>query len=150
MNPQFFSLLLKDTALLLRPATVTVIPEPKSAPTSADFEAHPSANALRVFSDLAGFLTESPAPDHASEGYAPSAQPKSKPKPNHVVHKLTFYAAYLLGTPATMLRVLADEATMRANALEKESKQTTQAGSQIINRVGQQPSQGAARIEELT
>lgn len=146
MNPQFFSLLLKDTALLLRPATVTVIPEPKSAPSSAD----PSANALRVFSDLAEFLTESPTPERTSEGNAPSAQPKSRPKPNHVVHKLTFYAAYLLGTPAPMLRVLADEATMRANALEKEAKQAAQSGGQSINRVGQRPSQGGARIEELT
>lgn len=149
MNSQFFSLLLRDTALLLRPATVTIIPESKSALSSADLEAHPSANALRVFSDLAEFVTESPTPDRASEGTAPSAQPKSRPKPNHVVHKLTFYAAYLLGTPAPMLRVLADEVTMRANALEKEAKQAAQAGSQSINRVGQQPSQGA-RIEELT
>ncbi|KAL1945141.1 hypothetical protein VTO73DRAFT_2761 [Trametes versicolor] len=150
MNSQFFSLLLKDTALLLRPATVTVLPEPKSALSSADLEAHPSANALRVFSDLAEFFTESPTLDRASGGTAPSAQPKSKPKPNHVVHKLTFYAAYLLDTPAPMLRVLADEATMRANALEKEAKQAAQSGGQSINRVGQRPSQGGARIEELT
>lgn len=150
MSPQFFSLLLKDTALLLRPATVTVLPEPKSALSSADLEAHPSADALRVFSDLAEFLTESPATDRTPEGNAPSAQPKSRPKPNHVVHKLTFYAAYLLGTPAPMLRVVADEATMRAKALEKEAKQAAQSGNQSISRVGQNPSQVGARIEELT
>ncbi len=150
MNPQFFSLLLQDTALLLRPATVTVIPEPKSALSSADLEAHPSANALRVLSDLADFLTESLAPDRAPEGNAPSAQTKSRQRPNHVVHKLTFYAAYILGIPAPMLRVLVDEVTMRANALEKEAKQAAQTSSQSIHRVGQKQSQGGSRIEELT
>ncbi|KAI0352088.1 hypothetical protein OH77DRAFT_1409888 [Trametes cingulata] len=148
MNAQFFSLLLKDTALLLRPAHVTVISQRGSTLTAAELEAHPSANALRVLSDLAEFFSEAPAQSTVSRKDASTSS--SKPKPNHIMHKLTFYAAYILGMPAPMLRVLADEATMRAKALEKEAKQGAQGSGQGIQRVGHGPAKGGAVIEELT
>ncbi|KAI0630666.1 hypothetical protein C8Q77DRAFT_219757 [Trametes polyzona] len=151
MNPQFFSLLLKDTALLLRPAKVTVVPEPGSALTPSELDAHPSANALRVLSDLAQFFDESRAGPEAAQP-PPQSKPQSKAKPNHVVHKLTFYAAYVLGTPAPMLRMLADEAVMQAKALDEEAKQAVSAGSgQSVKRVGQgDGGRGGAKIEEVS
>ena len=118
MNPQFFSLLLQDIAVLLRPATVTVVSSTDSPRTLED---HPSANALRVLSDLASLFDDPPV--------------KPKPKPNHVVHKLTFYAAYIIGTPAPMLRVLADEATMRAKTLEKEGSERKGVHGSDVKRV---------------
>ncbi|KAI9062579.1 hypothetical protein FKP32DRAFT_1573971 [Trametes sanguinea] len=153
MDSQFFSLLLKDTASLLRPATVTVLPSQKIASTPVDLEAHPSANALRVLSDIAEFFTDSRPGDHGKVHSDSHPSTSSKPKPNHVVHKLTFYAAYILGTPAPMLRVLADEATMRAKVLENEAKQ--QGGpsgdqAQSVRRVVPGNDSAGAKIEELT
>ncbi|KAI0642320.1 hypothetical protein C8Q79DRAFT_1013608 [Trametes meyenii] len=142
MNPQFFSLLLKDTALLLRPANVTVLPTPGSALTSTELEAYPSANALRVLSDLAEFF---------SEPVAGAENATVKPKPNHIVHKLTFYAAYILGTPSPMLRVIADEATMHAKTLEREARQDEQgAKGEGAKKLGQSRSVRGMRIEELS
>ncbi|KAI0675911.1 hypothetical protein C8Q78DRAFT_963923 [Trametes maxima] len=142
MNPQFFSLLLKDTALLLRPATVTVLPAAESALTSDELEAHPCANALRMLSDLAAFFGE-PAPSMGNTA--------TKPKPNHVVHKLTFYAAYILGTPSPMLRVIADEATMRAKTLENEAKREARGGKGgDVQRLRQGQTGRGTKIEELS
>ncbi|KAI0363141.1 hypothetical protein BV20DRAFT_1007803 [Pilatotrama ljubarskyi] len=148
MNPRFFSLLLKDTALLLRPAHVTVLPQRSATLTATELETHPSANALRVLSDLAEFFGRH-APE-STAGKKATSTPFSRPKTNHVVHKLIFYAAYVLGTPGPMLRVLADEATMRAKALEKEAEQGARDEGQRVQRVGQNQSKGSARIEELT
>ncbi|KAH9893328.1 hypothetical protein C8Q73DRAFT_648077 [Cubamyces lactineus] len=151
MNSQFFSLLLKDTALLLRPATVTIVPDRDSALTSAGLEAHPSANALRVLSDLAEFFSDNSRPPNSAVERQPNSPSREPSKPNHVVHKLTFYAAYVLGTPTPMLRMLADEAMMRAKMLEKEAKQGPQANSdQNVKRVGQEKGEEGARIKELS
>ena len=76
--------------------------------TGRNLEGHPSAsaNAHRVLSDLTSLFTEAPSGNAES-----SAQPK-KAKPNHVVHRLTFHAAYVLGTTGPMLRELADEVAL--------------------------------------
>ncbi len=72
-----------------------------------------------------------------------------KTKPNHIVHKLTFYAAHILGTPGPMLRVLADEATMRAKTLENEARQAGQKSSEgEVKRVGGGTT-STPRIEEM-
>ncbi|KAH9852166.1 hypothetical protein C2E23DRAFT_868976 [Lenzites betulinus] len=148
MDSRFFSLLLKDTALLLRPAAVTVVPQPGSSLTATELEAHPSRDTLRVLSDFAEFFG---SPAEGTRGaHGEPGQPEAKSKPNHVVHKLTFYAAYVLGTPAPMLRVLADEAAMKAKALESEAQREASAHGQNVRRIGQNESQGAAKIEELT
>ena len=152
MNSQFFSLLLKDTSLLLRPATMIIVPDRASALTAVELETHPSANALRVLSDLAGFFSGDSRMVDPEAGRHPeaSSRPKSKAKPNYVVHKLAFYAAYVLGTPSPMLRMLADEAMMRAKMLENEAKQEPQgSSSRNVKRVGQGKEEGA-RIKELS
>ncbi|PIL33207.1 hypothetical protein GSI_04657 [Ganoderma sinense ZZ0214-1] len=120
-NPQLFSLLLRDSAAFLRPATVTVV-------TPQDLEEHPSPNALRVLSDMAALFTEA----QDSTRNRPTSGVPQKAKPNHVVHKLTFYAAHVLGTPGSMLRVLADEAIVRAKSLENEAKQAAGSGSTMV------------------
>ncbi|KAI0700015.1 hypothetical protein C8T65DRAFT_709765 [Cerioporus squamosus] len=118
MDAKFFSLLLQDTAHLLRPAKLTVV---ASSDPALSLEDHRSANALR---------------------HAKSA------KANHVVHKLMFYAAYVIGTPAPMLRVLADEATMQAKTLKNESARAAPSGGGA--RVRRVPTNtGGPRIEEL-
>ncbi|KAI0730925.1 hypothetical protein C8Q76DRAFT_614104 [Earliella scabrosa] len=132
MDSQFFSLLLQDIAVLLRPATVTVV---ASTDSPRRLEDHPSANALRVLSDLASLFDDTSV--------------KSKAKPNHVVHKLTFYAAYIIGTPAPMLRVLADEATMRAKTLEKEGSEGRRGVHGADVKRVHSLRQDAPRIEEL-
>ena len=144
VNPQLFSLLLKDSAALLRPATVTVLASGDNA--TRDLEEHPSADALRVLSDIAAVFTEA---QDSNRDHHPTLGPPQKAKPNHILHKLTFYAAHVLGTPGPMLRVLADEATMRAKTLEKEAKQSGQNTSVgEVKRIGGGKT-NTARIEEL-
>ena len=135
MDPKFFSLLLQDTARLLRPAKLTVVASVSNDPTQ-NVEDHRSADTLRALSDLASLFDDPAATTSA--------------KPNHVVHKLMFYAAYVLGTPAPMLRVMADEAAMRAKTLESESAKVASSGgggSGSFRRM--QSNQGGPRIEEL-
>ena len=111
--------------------------------TAPNLEEHPSARVLRVLSDLASLFTSPPSGNAESP-----AQPK-KAKPNHVVHKLTFYAAYVLGTPGPMLRVLADEAAMRAKTLESEAREAgRRRDGKDVKRVGRGNESGP-RIEEL-
>ena len=109
-NPLLFSLLLQDAATLLRPAPVTV--------HGVGLDAHPSANTLRALSDLVALFGSTPAMSTPET----KSKPEPKPRASHVVHKLTFYAAYVLGTPPPMLRVLADEALMRARTMEGERR----------------------------
>ncbi|KAI0773226.1 hypothetical protein BD413DRAFT_603588 [Trametes elegans] len=145
MNSRFFSLLLNDTAALLRPAHVTVLPQTDSTFSPEALEAHPSANALRVLSDLADFFNDT----RASEPEGTSVPLQSKA--SHIAHKLTFYAAYILGTPAPMLRVLADEAAMAAKALGNEAKQESRDGSQSVERAREMQRSGrGAKIEQVT
>ena len=85
----------------------------------------------------------------SNQDHHPTLGPPQKAKPNHIVHKLTFYAAHVLGTPGPMLRVLADEASMRAMSFEKEAKQlgqNTSAGE--VMRIGGGKT-NTVRIEEL-
>ncbi len=142
MDAKFFSLLLQDTAHLLRPTKLAVVASNDPAPNLED---HRSANTLRVFSDLAALFGE-PASSTPAQG-AHSTTKGSKT--NHVVHKLMFYAAYVVGTPAPMLRVLADEATMRAKTLENESARAAPGGGggAQVRRLTATP--GGPRIEEL-
>ena len=65
------------------------------------------------------------------------------------MHKLTFYATYVLGTPGPMLRVLADEAAMRAKTLEGEAREAgRRRDGGDVKRVGSGRGSGP-RIEEL-
>ena len=112
---------------------------------TGDLEEHPSANALRLFSDIAAVFTEA----QDNRDHHPTSGPPQKAKPNHILHKLTFYAAHVLGTPGPMLRVLADEASMRAMSFEKEAKQLGQNTSVgEVKRIHGGKTK-TARIEEL-
>ncbi|KAM5537102.1 hypothetical protein V8D89_009248 [Ganoderma adspersum] len=143
VNPRLFSLLLQDSAAFLRPATVTVVAFRDAV--MQDLEEHPSANVLRVLSDIAALFSEA----QDGSGSRPTSELPQKTKPNHVIHKLMFYAAHVLGTPGPMLRVLADEATMRAKTLENEAKQLGQDTSDgEVKRISGRKT-NMARIEEL-
>ncbi|KAI1788145.1 hypothetical protein LXA43DRAFT_974958 [Ganoderma leucocontextum] len=143
VNSQLFSLLLKDSATILRPAAVTVV-TPRDEATR-NLEEHPSANALRVLSDLATLFDEA----QDSNGNPSTSGLPQRAKPNHVAHKMTFYAAHILGTPGPMLRVLTDEATMRAKTLGNEAKQTEgySSGGDVKRNRGEKTI--TPRIEEL-
>ena len=123
VDPNYFRCCKKDSAALLRTATVIVIASRDAA--TRDLEERASANALRVLSDIAALSTEV----QDSTRHCSTSGPAQKVKPNHVVHRLMFYAAHTVGTPRPMLRVLADEASMRAMSFEKEAKQLVQARS---------------------
>ncbi|KAH9840290.1 uncharacterized protein C8Q71DRAFT_805910 [Rhodofomes roseus] len=107
----FFSLLLRDAAGFLQPSTVVELPVPATpditspahpAPTStAEPASHPSARALLALSDLSALFT-------------------ADKKQNHVTHKLTFYAAYMMGVPPVLLRTLAGEVAERAEGIARE------------------------------
>jgi hypothetical protein len=43
------------------------------------------------------------------------------PRQNHVTLKITFYAAYILSTPTTILSGLSDEIVERSNVVEQEA-----------------------------
>lgn len=149
MDPAIYSLLLKDAATLLRPAPVTVVVSTDSQ-TSSTFGDHPSVNVLCVLSDLASLFDKVPAKANSQAPGASSTQ--QRPKHNHVVHKLTFYAAYILGTPAPMLRVLVDEATIRAKMLEVEGSRNNaerKSEGRDVKRVGDGSHSGGPKIEEL-
>ena len=130
MPLSFFSILLKDAAALLRSSTVVELPHQSMGPqkqpnfdsqteskvffTSAnELLSHPSAHALLALSDLSALFTaDSPStPRPAAAGQA---------KRNHVAHKLTFYAAYILGVPPILLRTLVAELTERAESVTRE------------------------------
>ncbi|OCH87816.1 hypothetical protein OBBRIDRAFT_813960 [Obba rivulosa] len=109
VNAQLFSLLLRDVSTLLRPSTVSVL----SSTSTDNLSSHPSATLLLALSDLSA-LFSAPAPASAP-GVAPTP-----PKPSAAAHKLAFYAAHVASTPAAVLRMLADEAVLRAEVVGRE------------------------------
>ena len=136
----FFYVLLNDAAVLLRASVVVELPQesialqtqsasdppsvqPESKASSAsvdDLSSHPKAYALLALSDLCALFTvDSPAsrPDAAS-----------KAKVNHVAHKLTFYAAYVLGVPPILLRSLVTELAERAESIKQEGASPVSVG----------------------
>ncbi|KZT72024.1 hypothetical protein DAEQUDRAFT_763498 [Daedalea quercina L-15889] len=139
MPLMFFSILLKDAATLLLPSTVvelssdlpapqnptssgTSSPTPSASSPIDDLSTHPSARALLALSDLFVLFKMS----------EPS-------KLRHVAHKLTFYAAYVVGVPPVLLRTLAAELTGRAESMAKGSGDPFDAGR------GQDGSQGTEK-----
>ncbi|KAI0741363.1 hypothetical protein C8Q80DRAFT_1194033 [Daedaleopsis nitida] len=148
-SPQFFSLLLKDTVTILRPAPVTVLASTDPEAIARHLDNHPNASMLRVLSDLASLYDEMPVGGLLTT----STSPKAKTKWSHVVHKLMFYAAYILGTPSPMCRVLADEAAMRAKTLEDEGTRVQaerrSERSADVRRAGYKSEKSGAKIEEL-
>ena len=144
MPLSFFSLLLRDAAALLRPSTVVELPEESVAKSTSatpsvsfhteappasthDLTCHPGAHALLALSDLSAlYTTDSPTP------LRPGAAGKAKP--NHIAHKLTFYAAYILGVPPLLLRTLVAELTERAESLAREGAGPVGESSRVSER----------------
>lgn len=103
MTDNLFSLLLQDSARLLKPLLITHI---EHAPTGTLHSAkaitisHPHGITLLVLSDLYNMFSN-------SQGHASQNEPRWKD--NHICHKLLFYAAHISATPSEVLDVLVYE-----------------------------------------
>ncbi|OBZ66906.1 hypothetical protein A0H81_13111 [Grifola frondosa] len=160
MTSTFFSALLRDAATLLKPSSVTLVsPSTPSVTLSTsdvegqsehcpDLENHSSANTLRVLTDLSSLFQQSSRSGPAPFQLSPPSQ-SSKPRPNHIAHKLTFYAAQVVGTPSPLLRALADEVAVRAEKMKFESQATHEEVQKrpVVDGVR---TKAKVRIEELT
>ncbi|GAV98705.1 zinc finger hit domain-containing protein 2-like [Lentinula edodes] len=111
-----FTVLMRDTATLVRPLPIGIIssPDPSSYSTSAssnsrttvvDLTSHPNRPLVYVLSDLHRLFA--------------NQNPNQKSNYTHVAHKLLFYAAHALSTPPLVLRSLADDLAFRAKEAEK-------------------------------
>ncbi|KAI0076593.1 hypothetical protein K474DRAFT_1684749 [Panus rudis PR-1116 ss-1] len=108
ITPKSMSILLTDVVKLLRPSAITVVTqEDQSHDSPSPYECHPSSRTLLALSDLSSLFT---SPTDGS--------------PNHITHKLTFYAARVLSTPAFVLNTVSDEVKLRAKRVEREDAQT--------------------------
>jgi len=158
MNPPFFSVLLRDAAMLLRPSSVTEITADSYQTkdlgrvySPSELETHTSVNVLRVLSDLS-HLFDNTTP---SLNLPTKTGSKAPVRSNHVTLKLTFYAAHALSVPPILFRALADEAAARANVVASEGIDVTPPPQASTLSVGpasatRAVSNGKARIEELT
>jgi len=109
MNSTLFSLLLRDTVTLIRPLPVTMVSLHVTQSMEIDPTSHPHLNLILVLSDLSRLFELSPSRK------APHT------KPNHVKHKLVFYAAHILSTPSPILWALAEEISQKTLAYEETS-----------------------------
>ena len=136
VDSQLFSLLLQDMAILIRPATITVH-DPVIAEN--DPREHANANTLRVLSDLAALF-----------GSRPTVHPEGKPvvaKTNHVAHKLAFYSAYVLGTPAPLVHAVVDETVIQVEIMKGERQRRSE--NDALTGAGRAKPQ-SSRIQELS
>ena len=122
MTAQSLSVLLRDTAHLLLPSQVIVLPPQTDTPepVSLNLEesflgAHPSSTAILALSDLSK-LFETVRPSQLQTDNSTNAT-----VPNHITLKLTFYAAHILSTPIAILTTLADELMARSRKVETEA-----------------------------
>jgi len=98
--------LLSDVSLILRPRTVVEVDEQTSLKTKASV-ANGRNDALTFLSDLSN-LFEGPY----------RAPTRTRTRPSHVLHKLTFYAAHLAMCPTGALRTLAGDLNRLATYME--------------------------------
>ncbi|EMD38803.1 hypothetical protein CERSUDRAFT_92834 [Gelatoporia subvermispora B] len=153
INPELFALLLRDTSTLIRPSTVTVVSPSPSSSSTADLSSHPSATLLLALSDVSALFSPPPqAPP------APSPTPPPPQKPSPAAHKLVFYAAHIAGAPPAVLRMLADEAVLQAEAVLREGGASavtgtgpsgTGVGPRDVTTTGSSASTARPKIEEL-
>lgn len=111
------ALLLRDTATLLRPRAVTVLPSttsPVQESQNTPLDSHPGALAVMFLSDLAKLFE--PPVNLQSEGLDARTS-----RQNHKTLKLSFYAGQLLATPSFILGRLSDEIMTRSKAIEREA-----------------------------
>ncbi|KAF5383717.1 hypothetical protein D9615_003582 [Tricholomella constricta] len=104
INSELFALLLRDTAHLLRPLPVTILPtESPQAQGDFDTSSHPHRDTVLVVSDLTKLF------EIRADGTW---------KLNYVTHKLLFYAAHILSIPSPILRALSAELLEKATTYE--------------------------------
>ena len=98
MRAETLSLLLHDTAALIRPRPVAVIADDPP-------DSHPNRTpVVLALSDLVNLFSSTSRPSHS-----------------HVTHKLRFYAANALSTPPALLAALADELVRESRRREGSS-----------------------------
>ncbi|KII87478.1 hypothetical protein PLICRDRAFT_664480 [Plicaturopsis crispa FD-325 SS-3] len=140
MPGSFFYVVLRDASSLLRPAPVMEVPHQSSFTGSPDIDlsTHPCLKSILVFSDLVALF----------EQHRPA-------RANHIVHKLTFYAAQIIGTPSEILTALADEVLARSRTAEAErvsasaERLTPSSSRRPENDIERLSIGGQARIQEL-
>lgn len=130
MNSELFAFLLRDTAYLIRPLPVTTLSIDQLHSPDIDIASHPHLNSVLVLSDLTKLFTAS------------QSDKKITSKPNHITHKLLFYAAHILSTPSPILRRLVEE------LLEWSSTHQQTVSGDLANE-SMKPRARAAIIEEV-
>ncbi|KAJ3768433.1 hypothetical protein FB446DRAFT_650441 [Lentinula raphanica] len=102
-----FSVLMQDTATLLRPLPIGVV---SSSSISASISSNPSISSSSSPSVLTPPSPSSPPGLTPSTPSSPStSSPSSSAAGAHVTHKLLFYTAHVLSAPSGVLRAVADE-----------------------------------------
>ncbi|KZT25204.1 hypothetical protein NEOLEDRAFT_1156397 [Neolentinus lepideus HHB14362 ss-1] len=123
-TPQLFGLLLRDAVRLIRPNRVVEIQtqtrlqiqhSDDTEDLEIDLESHPNMDLFRVFSDISQVFEA-----NANTSRSSSRNSQRKLKPNHIAHKLTFYTAHVISTPLFVLDALANEAMLRARAMDTD------------------------------
>ena len=111
MTNELFSLLLRDSALLLTPLFVTELTTSPGSTTKTEtmVRSHPHSMSILALSDLYDMFSNDE--DEKRTGHR---------KGNHVTHKLTFYAAHVLSTSSDVLRTLVQEMIDKAEMIDKE------------------------------
>ena len=134
MRSELFALLLRDTAELIRPLPVTMVFAHQKS-SEIDPATHPHLNTILVLSDLTRLFETSP-----------SLKTSSMTRPDHVTHKLAFYAAHILSTPSPVLRALAKELLQSALVYQRTSAQD---GIQATTITSVRKEDNVTGIEEL-
>lgn len=123
MTPALFALLLRDTAILLRPRRVSLLShrENQSDVPSSDLSSEPCVSTLLALSDLhALFQSSSPSTTPSKKTADGPSKPSNKSRREHVPQKLLFYAGQVLGTPPALLEMLVAEVEARSKKMEEE------------------------------
>lgn len=150
MTSAFFTLLLRDTATLLRPRRVSVLPSTKDLPVDppADLSSEPCLSALLGLSDLhALFLLPSSTASLSATEDEPEKLP-SRPRQDHVPSKLLFYAGQVLGTPSSAMEMLAAEVELMSKKTEKEDLKGSHEAS-VVNSWRKPEGERKLLVEEI-
>ncbi|KIK63378.1 hypothetical protein GYMLUDRAFT_72076 [Collybiopsis luxurians FD-317 M1] len=147
-SPSLFTILMLDTATLLRPMHIGVISSssssssssaPRSTSTSPfDIASHPNRTPIYVLSDLHHLFDPLTRKTSSSSSSSSSSS-------KHITHKLLFYAAHILSTPPLVLKSLTEDVERRMREMEKvdqeaegASASTARAGTETRNGEGEE------------
>ncbi|KDR80603.1 hypothetical protein GALMADRAFT_222197 [Galerina marginata CBS 339.88] len=113
MTSSLFSVLLRDSAQLIKPLRITPVAPSSNETDGMLSSSHPHSMPVLVLSDIDKLLMDK---FHIKDGQ----ESQTNSKPNHITHKLRFYAAHILSTPSSILGSLSDEMMARAKGYEGE------------------------------